>query len=45
MNKIDFKDLSWPKGLNLELLMEVMAEGDLKKLISDNMGSTRLKRR
>ena len=45
MNQIDFKEIKWPKGLNLELLMEVMAEGDLKKLISDNMGSTRLKRR
>jgi hypothetical protein len=45
MNQIDFKDLSWPKGLNLETLTQVMNDDDLKKLIAANMGSTRLKRR
>ena len=45
MNKIDFKEIKWPKGLNLEILPQVVSEDDLKKLIAANMAETRLNRR
>lgn len=42
---IEFKKLSWPKGLNLHLLSGILPEEVLKQLISENSYGSRLERR
>jgi len=41
MKKIKFSDLSWPKGLNLHLLIEFLSEDKLMKLIMAHVDDDR----
>jgi hypothetical protein len=45
MNKVDFKELNFPKGLNLDLLTTMMDEEKLKKFIVRYSRLPRLARR
>lgn len=45
MQKIDYKELDWPKGLNLEQLVSLLPEDVLRKFIVANCHLERSKRR
>jgi len=45
MNKIEYSKLSWPKGLNLHLLAEVLSEEKLVEFLVKNSFHKRLSRR
>lgn len=40
-----FSEFSWPKGLNLDVLLEFLTEKELQILILNNLDKTRVKRR
>lgn len=43
--EIEFKDLSFPEGLNLQLLSQFLPEQKLREIIIDNCRKTRVERR
>ena len=45
MEKVAFKNLSWPKGLNLSMLSDFLSEKDLIDLIVKNSSKSRTERR
>ncbi len=45
MPKIDFKELQWPKGLNLSQLAKLLPEDALRKIIARNCRLQRKERR
>jgi len=45
MQEIEFQKLSFPKGLNLDLLSEFLPEQKLKEIITDNCRKIRTERR
>ena len=45
MNRIEYQKLSWPKGLNLDLLAEVLPEEKLVEFLVKNSFHKRLSRR
>jgi len=44
MIKIDFNQLAWPKGLNLNKLQDFLSEEKLKKIIILNLNNSRKER-
>jgi len=43
--KVDFSQLKWPKGLNLDKLQDYLPEQKIKKIIIENLDKPREKRR
>jgi len=44
MIKIDFNQLMWPSGLNLNKLQDFLSEEKLKKIIIENLNNSRKER-
>jgi len=44
MIKINFTELAWPKGLNLNKLQDFLSEEKLKKIIIENLNNSRKER-
>lgn len=45
MTQIEFKELSWPAGLNLDLIQDLLSEEQLKELIISHCRENRIQRR
>ncbi len=45
IKKIDYKELNFPRGLNLDLLLEIVDEDKLMEFLVKNSKEVRLKRR
>ena len=45
MEQIEFRELAWPTGLNLDLIQDLLSEEELKQLIIDHCRKTRVERR
>lgn len=43
--EIEYSKLNWPKGLNLDLLLEILTEDQLKEFLAEHAKKKRLERR